>query len=180
MKRNNGVTLVELLVAMVVVVVLLAAGVPSFRQFVKNNQVSGQTGKLIIALQAARSEAVKRGSGTVICASTDQLTCSGESDWATGWITFSDLEQNAILDGSGTCTLEADHLSKDCIMRINTALDNVTLTGGDDHIFFRPNGLADNGPVIFTLKATDCEYQQQHRITISRQGHTFSTKQDCS
>lgn len=181
MKRNNGFTLIELLVTMMVIVVLLAAGVPGFREFVKNNQVSGQAAKLIIALQVTRSEAVKRGSGTVICASTDQLTCSGNTDWTTGWITFSDLDQDGALDGTGTCTTDADHLSKECILRVNTVLmGNVTLTGGADHVFFRPGGQADNGPVIFTLKADDCAYRQQRRISVSRQGHTFSTEQDCS
>ncbi len=181
MRKNNGFTLVELLIAMVVIVVLLAAGVPGFREFVKNNQVSGQAANLIIALQLTRSEAVKRGSGTVICASTDQLTCSAGTNWTTGWITFSDLDQDGVLDGNGACTTDADQLSKECILRVNPALTgNVTLTGGDDQVFFRPGGQADNGPVIFTLKASDCAYQQQRRITVSRQGQTFSTKQNCS
>ena len=180
MKRDNGFTLIELLVTMVVVVILLAVGVPGFQQFVKNNRVSGQAAKLIIALQVTRSEAVKRGSGTVICASTDQLTCSGDTNWATGWITFSDHDQDGVLDGDGACTTDAEHLSKECIMRTNTGLSNVTLTGGNNRVSFLPGGLASNGPVVFGLKANDCEGQQQRSITVTRQGHTFSTKQDCS
>ena len=180
MKRDNGFTLVELLVAMVVVTVLLAVSVPSFQFFVKNNRVSGLTGKLIIALQFVRSEAVKRGTGTAICASTDQLTCSGGTNWATGWITFSDLDQNGALDGNGTCTTDADHLTRECIMRVNNGLSNVALTGGDDRVLFLPGGLALNGPVTFILKADDCKYQQQRNITVTPQGRTFSTKQACT
>ena len=180
MKRENGFTLIELLVAMTVIVVLLAAGVPSFKEFVKNNRVSGESGKLIIAIQVARSEALKRGSGTVICASTDQLTCSGSNDWAAGWISFSDLDQDGVLDGSGTCTSENDHLTKECIMRVKTALNKVTLTGAANHVQFRPDGLASNAPVVFTLKAVNCEHRQQRSITVSRQGHISSAELACS
>jgi len=180
MKRDNGFTLIELLVTMVVVVTLLAIGVPSTQQFIKNNRVSGQAAKLIIALQVARSEAIKRGSGTVICASTDQLTCSGDTNWATGWISFSDLDQDGALDGDGACTTDAELLSKECIIRTNTTLNRVTLTGGDDRVRFLPDGLASNGPVSFVLKADDCEQLQQRSITVTQQGHTSSTKQVCS
>jgi type IV fimbrial biogenesis protein FimT len=180
MKRDNGFTLIELLITMVVVAILLMVGVPGFKQLVKNNRISGQAGKLIMALQVARSEAVKRGAATVICASTDQLTCSGDSDWASGWIAFSDLDRDATLDGNGTCTTEADHLSKECIMRVTGALESVSVAGGDDYIAFQPGGHASNGPVIFTVKADNCEYQQQRRITVTRQGQTSSKKEDCS
>ena len=180
MKRQNGLPLIELLLAIVVLGVVLTTGIPGFQEFIKNNRVSGQAGELIIALQVVRSEAVKRGTGTAICASTDQLTCSGGTNWATGWITFSDLDQDGALDGNGTCTTDADHLTKECIMRVNQSLSNVALTGGDDHVLFLPGGLALNGPVTFTLKANDCKYQQQRDITVTEQGHTFSTKQACT
>lgn len=37
MNRNSGFTLVEIPVAMAVIVILLAVGVPNFREFVKKN-----------------------------------------------------------------------------------------------------------------------------------------------
>ena len=152
----------------------------NFQEFIKNNRVSGQAGQLIIALQVTRSEALKRESGTVICSSTDQLTCSGDTNWASGWISFSDLDQDGALDGNGTCTTGADHLNRECIMRVNDGMSHVALTGGDNRVLFLPSGLALNGPVSFTLKSDDCKYQQQRNITVTPQGRTFSTKQDCA
>ena len=178
MKRDNGFTLIELMVTMAVIVVLLAVGVPAFKSFVKNNRVIAETGKVIIAMQVVRSEAVKRGSGAVICASTDQATCSADTDWTTGWITFSDLDQDANLDGDGSCTTDADQLSKECILRINTALENVSLTSGDDNVQFLPSGVAANAPVVFTAKASDCTHRQQRAITVSRQCHSSSAEQE--
>lgn len=168
------------MVTMAVVVVVMAFGVPAFNSFMKNNQVIAGTGKVIIAMQVVRSEAVKRGSGAVICASTDQATCSADTNWATGWITFSDLDQDATLDGDGSCTTEADQLSKECILRINTALEDVTLTSAANNVQFLPSGLAANAPVVFTAKAIDCAHRQQRAITVSRQGHISSAEQDCS
>ena len=65
-------------------------------------------------------------------------------------------------------------------MRVNDGLSNVALTGEDHHVLFLPGGLASNGPVSFTLKSDDCKYQQQRNITVTPQGRTFSTKQDCA
>jgi len=114
MESENGFTLVELLITIVVVSILLATGIPSFMEFVKNNRLSAQANNLVISIQVARSEAVKRGSGSVICASADQATCSGDDDWTTGWIVYSDVNQNGNLDlGGGDC--ETD----DCIVRTN-------------------------------------------------------------
>ena len=184
MKRDNGFTLIELLVTMVVVVVLLATGIPSLQQFIKNNRVSGQAGKLIIALQVTRSEAVKRESGTVICASTDKLTCSGDTNWATGWIVFSDLDQDGDLDGSGACSTYDDSLTRECIIRASEPIQKSTLTAAAPDVAskvrFLPSGFTGNGPVTFTLKSHNCRYQQQRSITVTLQGHTSSTPQNCS
>ncbi len=74
MERENGFTLVELLISIVIVTTLLAMGVPSIKDFMKNNRLSAQSNALVTGLQVARSEAVKRGADTVICASSNQ-TC---------------------------------------------------------------------------------------------------------
>ena len=47
MEREKGFTLVELLITIVVVSILLATGVPSVIQMVKNNRVTTQANKLV-------------------------------------------------------------------------------------------------------------------------------------
>ena len=42
--------------------------------------------RLVLALQMGRSEAAKRGQSITVCASADGDTCSGATNWATGWI----------------------------------------------------------------------------------------------
>ncbi|MGD8617860.1 MAG: GspH/FimT family pseudopilin [Gammaproteobacteria bacterium] len=175
MERENGFTLVELLVTIVVISILLAAGVPSFMEFIKNNRLSAQANNLVISIQEARNEAVKRGSGAVICASSDQATCSGSDDWTTGWIAFSDMNQNGSLDlGGGDCDID------DCIVRTNGSIDKATLDGsGTDNIVFQPDGRISGAATTITITADECQRQQVRAITITPQGNTIVTKQDC-
>lgn len=181
MNRKNGFTLIELLVSIVVLTVALALGVPAFKEFIKNNRVAAQANNLVLAIQMARSEAVKRGSAAVICAANADLDgCSTSNDWTTGWIVFSDLDQDANLSEVTTCTVADDFDTNDCILRVDGPLEKSTLTADGSNLHFLPDGLTSNGPITFTLKAEDCYSQQQRNITITRQGHPISTKVACS
>jgi type IV fimbrial biogenesis protein FimT len=179
MKRQNGLTLIELLITIVVLTTILALGVPSFMQFIKNNRITAQANSVVISVQLARNEAIKRGSGSVICASTDQATCSGDDDWTNGWIVFSDLNRNGAPDTGATNPLCEP--TEDCIMRTANSLSRSTLDGGGtDNIRFLPNGLTTSTTAMtLTLTSNDCYSNQIRDITITRQGHTMITKQPC-
>jgi type IV fimbrial biogenesis protein FimT len=177
MERHKGFTVVELLITIVVVSILLATGVPSILQMVKNNRVTMQANKLVTSVQLGRNEAVKRGTRTTVCAANTTLDdCAGSSNWANGWIVFSNLDNDSTADtGTGAC-LETE----DCIMRTSEGINNSTLTGSDNAIHFLPTGLTDNGPVTFTLTANDCEKEQERSIIVTLQGHTTIASQACT
>jgi type IV fimbrial biogenesis protein FimT len=185
MDRDSGFTLIELLITIVVVSILLAMGAPAFKDFIKNNRVTAQTNDLVSAIQLARSEALKRGTNMVVCASKNQTTCTGKDTWADGWIVFSDLNLNNSPDlvGTGKC-LETE----ECIMMSRTKLpDGTALTTqpGNDTVRFLPTGLADNNvggvkTVEFTLKARNCEKHQARKVTVTQQGHTLVATVACS
>lgn len=85
MKPQSGVTLVELLIVIVVMAILTALAVPSFRTMVINNQVRSFTNNLYASLLLARSEAIKRNTNVTVCASSNGTSCTGS--WSAGWIT---------------------------------------------------------------------------------------------
>lgn len=85
-RRQRGFSLLELLVTISVAAILIAIAVPSLSLFIQNSREDAQADSLISSLQYARSEAVKRDADVEVCASTDQATCSGAANWATGWI----------------------------------------------------------------------------------------------
>ena len=183
MHRQDGLTLVEMLIGIAVLVTLLTVGIPSFSQFIKNNRLAGQTNDLVVAFQLARNEAVKHGSGAVICASNNRTTCSGSTNWSNGWIVFSDLDQEGDLEaGSGACLN-----TEDCIMRTRQRLESEnTLTSNVSQARYQPNGLLQEADIpagtdrlTFTLVANDCHINQARIITITRHGHANLTKADC-
>ena len=196
MDKEPGFTLVELLITIVVVTILLAAGAPAFKDFIKNNRVTSQTNGHVSVIQHARSEALKRGTNMVVCASNDQATpkCTGNDTWADGWILFSDPDRNNAPDnvGTGKC-LETE----DCIVATRKGLpEGTTLTTDADFVCFLPTGMSGTNtstsptsctpetgnvtPVVFVLKAKNCERNQARKVTITPQGHTLVSTVACS
>lgn len=155
---EGGFTLIELMVAVAVAAVLLAAALPSMRTLIQNERASTQLNTLILSLNYARSEAIKRDlpTGIVVCPSVDQLTCSGTSAWNQGWIVRGPAAEPALqsaLPLSGANTLsEASNLTA---------------------ITFMPNGLV-SAAAVFTLcdsrgaaHARDIEVSASGRIVSS-------------
>lgn len=68
--------------------VLAAIGVPALNTWIQNQRLVTATNALVISLNYARSEAVKRDSaqGVELCTSSDSQTCSNSTNWAQGWI----------------------------------------------------------------------------------------------
>src|SRR5687767_13501516 len=84
--RQPGFTLIELMVTLLVLSILVAAAVPSFREFTRNNRVVATQNDLITALNLARSEALRRSRNITVCPSSDGATCSAGTNWGNGWI----------------------------------------------------------------------------------------------
>jgi type IV fimbrial biogenesis protein FimT len=105
--RNvRGFTLLELLTAIGVGGILLAIAVPAMRTFVQTDQLMTETNTLLLAMYAARGEAIKADTGVTVCASTDGATCNS-ANWAQGFIVVNTapgstpiLTTNALTNGS--------------------------------------------------------------------------------
>jgi type IV fimbrial biogenesis protein FimT len=89
--------MVELLVTVMVIGILLALALPAMRTFLQNDRQWTQESSLVLAFNAARSEAIKQdvAGGVQVCASADGATCSG-GNWANGWIVLSSASATPI------------------------------------------------------------------------------------
>jgi type IV fimbrial biogenesis protein FimT len=106
MKKQRGVTLIELMITLVVLSILVAIAAPNFISVIEQNRIKASLQEFSVSLKYARSEAVKRSSSVTICASADQASCTGT--WADGWAIFNDIDGVGDLD-VGTDTLLRVH-----------------------------------------------------------------------
>jgi type IV fimbrial biogenesis protein FimT len=168
-----GYTAVELLATMTVMATVTALAVPNFQQFMQNNRAAADANALIGALNIARNEAVTRGAPVSVCASTDGETCSGDGDWTSGWIVFTDA-----LPPAGEVNDGAD---PDTVLRVFPSLTGGSeLTGDTDFVAYRPNGFIVNAaPAGFDLAVERCTGDHNRRIVINLQGRAGVARTDC-
>lgn len=87
-RSTGGFTLVELMVTVVILAILLAIGVPSITNLLRDARLSGQADQLVGILKAARIEAIKERKDYTVCpsAAPDTATvCSTTlADWSSG------------------------------------------------------------------------------------------------
>lgn len=101
--RQAGLTLVELMVTMAVIIILAAYGVPSFQSHLKDNRRLAEINGLVSAMNLARSEATKGNGRVALCPSVNGLDCSG-GNYDTGWIVFinNDGDEPPVVDSGET------------------------------------------------------------------------------
>jgi type IV fimbrial biogenesis protein FimT len=97
-----GFTLLELMITLAVAAILLGLAVPNFSEMIRNNRLTSSANDLLRATQVARSEAVKRQSWVVVCATADSTAtppaCSNGA--FRDWIVFVDTDGDWVVDAA--------------------------------------------------------------------------------
>lgn len=116
--RQEGFSLLELIITISVAAILTAVAIPSYKYVINDNRMAGEVNDLVGDMQFARAEAIKEGNDVVVCSSVaNSGTCSGSATWQTGWMIFSDPNNTG------------DFAAGDAILRVHNAL-----TGGDTFV----------------------------------------------
>lgn len=176
---HGGFTLIELIIALVILAVLAALSAPSMSTFIKNNQQTAITNELIADILSARSEAVHLNNPVTICKTNTMTTCmvSGDSEeWEEGWFIFRDNDGDGVVDGG-----------VDSILRIHDEpiSPGITIVGTDPAapsgkliaLTFLPSGRPQSftGGGTFTL----CDSRGTNMakgISVSPSGRPFASK----
>lgn len=114
---QRGVTLVEMIFTILVLAVVTAIAVPSFRDASLGSRLGAIANSLHGSIQIARSEAIKANATTTLCASEDGSSCASSGDWSQGWIVLdaagnvihsepAEPAQFKVVETSGTPLLE--------------------------------------------------------------------------
>ncbi len=146
--RQPGVTLVELLVTLSVLLILSVTAVEYLPRFVQESRMVTEVNRFITALQLARSEAVKQGRRVVLCPSRDRVHCGESRDWPHGWMLFASDDRERDPEEP---LLQASQL-------MGTGID---MTSGNyrKRIVFQPDGSSGGSNSSFTF----CERRQRAR-----------------
>jgi type IV fimbrial biogenesis protein FimT len=93
----RGFTLTELLTAVTIGGLLLGIAVPGFSSVIQDSRRAAVVNELLAELQAARSEALKRGQTVIVCPSADGLDCQQQAaglqwEWSQGWLMLVNLQ----------------------------------------------------------------------------------------
>lgn len=141
MRSQNGITLLELLVTLSIVAILLAAGVPSFRAYVQNQELRGAAGRLASDLHFARRAAVDRGARVGVCPGNARDGCRDIPAWEDGWIVFG--------DDNGDRRRQAG----EPLLRVAPLLDGMSIRSSTarSSLSFFPNGSAPGSNVTVRL-----------------------------
>ena len=155
-----GFTLIELMITISIAAILLAIGIPSMRDMIQQNRLTGNVNEFVAANMLARSEAIKRGTPVTLCRSVNAESASGSNacsgtagDWNTGWIVVvpnDDSPKNEIL---------ARQRALPAGTTVTATLNAITYTG------VGPPAAGDSFTFI-----NDCKLEGRN-VVLSRSGH---------
>lgn len=159
----RGFTLIELMVAIMVLGILLGVAVPSFRDAALSSRLTAYANDLVASAQIARSEAIKRNAAVTLCASAGGAACDEGGGWEVGWI---------VLTADGAVLQRQEPLSDDF---------RITETDGLTTINF-PATVVGVTQAEFTVCRGSPVGKQERVVTISVSGNasvTRTTEGDC-
>jgi type IV fimbrial biogenesis protein FimT len=137
--KQQGLTLVELLITIAISAILLGIGVPGYSYLLNHSRLVGITNEMVGALSLARSEAVKRGVRVTVCKGNPMMpmpSCQPSATWEQGWLVFVDTGIPGELDGT------------DEIIRVREAMEgeaSISTSNFSKYVSYMPSGVS-RGP----------------------------------
>ncbi|HET9843587.1 MAG TPA: GspH/FimT family pseudopilin [Gammaproteobacteria bacterium] len=171
-QKNLGFTLIEMMIAIVMLVIVMTVAIPSMQSTIQNNRISGLTNELSSSLNLARSEAIKRGVSVSICAANASFNgCS--NNWGTGWLIFVNPDENATFANNASEVLLRVH-------QVTGQGVTITTTPNVQVATYNSAGFAAVGSnVNFRIRASGCTGNNARNIAISLTGRLSTTQVAC-
>lgn len=167
----RGFTLIELMITLAIGVILMTLAVPSMVNFRRSSELNAATNTLLVSLNTARSEAMKRGINAMAVPSANG------TNWATGWEVFVDVNRNQVYSGAD---VDISIQSQAALPSYFTIEGNNNATGTTPYVMFNASGFAQTkgtggsatggpGNLAFRITRTDIvgsSYSEATRLII--------------
>ncbi len=177
MRGYTGFTLIELMITMAIAAIVMAIGIPAFRDTVRENRLTTTVNSFVAALNLTRSEAIKRGTRVTLCKSADGATCAVSGGYEQGWVVFVDVSPLAERD--------ADNIQEP-LVRVYERLSGagLKLTGNamvSDYVSYDPCGVTRSKTGAFQAGTlTLCESPRGRQVVLGSAGRIRTeTVSDC-
>ena len=136
MRRQDGFTLIELMIAVALTALLMSMAVPAMDIFVSNARQSGAINDFVSSMHLARSTAITTNTRVTLCPSANGVTCE-VIGWDRGWIVFADLDSDQIVDLNETITSKTEGIN-------NLSIESAEFA---NFLLYRPNGRVMNAAI---------------------------------
>ena len=97
---QRGVTLIETITVIAVIIITAGIALPGYGQFLNSNRQTTAINQFSTTLAQARYNAVNRMQRVVLCPSTNKTDCTGGYEWQQGYISFVDNDRDRNRDPS--------------------------------------------------------------------------------
>lgn len=165
--RNKGFTLIEALIAVLILAILAGWGVPNMQRLVNSNRVATTTNEMIAGLNLARVEALKNGRGSGVCASSNGTSCTGT--WANGFLVWADSDESGTLNGS------------EKVLRVGGGQTGFSASASASSISFDYKGRRrSKDDTSITLTPDTCTGNMQRTFTVDQIGRVDVQRETCS
>ena len=171
-KQSVGLTLIELMVTLALLVTVLAVGTPAFQKMMANNRSTSNANLMVSILRQARSEAVNRSEAVSICARANANNCG--TDWSKGILVFTDKS------GIGAYAPGSEEKINEW-KAFEGAITISSTPAGRYFVRFLPSGDRDenNGADTLLIKFSNCTGKQDRTVHISNTGLTSVDQVSC-
>lgn len=134
-QRHAGVTLIELMVALIVLAIGIVIAGPGLTNFSGSSKLEAQSREIQNALVFARSEAIRLNQNVLFCHSADSLVCSTPP--VTGWMGWL-VVPAAVAIGSETGPVLRANLFSDSTVKVSSGS---VLASAQHALLFNSQGL---------------------------------------
>jgi type IV fimbrial biogenesis protein FimT len=157
-KRQQGLTLVEVLIALAIMAILFGVLAPNIHTILSKNRITAAINAMSSVVQYGRFSAIDQNGVAVVCPSHNFSTCS--DNWNLPKIVFIDANTNNQRDNNEPLLMTAEASSS-----------QESFTGPDVPITFDESG-ATNMSVSIVLCSVDNPIELARAVNINQQGRT--------
>lgn len=165
--KGRGFTLIELMVTIALMSIMMAIAAPSFVTFRRNAELTSISNNFLAALNAARTEAMKRNMFAMV------VPLDGDNDWSKGWRVFVDKNDNQTFDASTDILVMQQEAPPPYITLSgnNSTAASASYVRYDGSGFSRPTGTdVPNTTLSISRSDASSDFRQIRRVKIAVTG----------